>query len=411
MEMAKTPRLFMMMFMQYFVQGAWSMTLGLVLSTYGMSDIIGTAYGALGLATILSPLFTGMIADRFFSSQKVMGTLHLINAGMLLLIPQLFESRNETLLIVAIFLVGLLFYPTVALANSISFRHISGVKLFPAVRGFGTIGFMAIGFILGQLGYSGSTMTWYIASGAGLALGLYCFTLPKTPPKAHGDKFAIRDLLCLDALSLFKDKYFSLFMLSTFFLMVTKTAYVAYIPVFISSLGFDNAASMMQIGSITEIIFMLLLSLFLIKFGFKVVILSGAICWVIRCLLLSQAAALESTAFVVIALLLHGICWDFFFTAGDIYVDSKAGEKIKAQAQSLRFIVSNGIGLMFASTLCGQIFNRTVTATGTESLPQWQSFWLYPMAIAAAVAIVFLAVFKNEPKVQPANTVAEQDAA
>lgn len=413
MEMAKTPRLFIMMFMQYFVQGAWSMTLGLVLNTYGMSSIIGTAYGVLGLATILSPLFTGMIADRFFSSQKVMGVLHIINACVLLSIPQLFESRNENLLIAAIFVVGLLFYPTVALANSISFRHISGVKLFPAVRGFGTIGFMAIGFLLGQLGYSGSTMTWYIASAAGVTLGLYCFTLPKTPPKAQGEKFAVRDLLCLDALSLFKDKYFSVFMICTFFLMVTKTAYVAYIPVFISALGFNNAASMMQIGSITEIVFMLLLSLFLLKFGFKAVILAGACCWVIRCLLLSQAAAYESTFLVVIALLLHGICWDFFFTAGDIYVDSKAGERIKAQAQSLRFIVSNGFGVMFASTVCGQIFNRTVTSTGAESLPQWQNFWLYPMVIAAIVALLFLFIFKNDPKVQPARVAAStgQEAA
>lgn len=407
--MAKLPRLFIMMFMQYFVQGAWSMTLGLVLSTYGMSNIIGTAYGVLGLATILSPLFTGMIADRFFSSQKVMGTLHLVNAAVLLVIPGLFESHSEGLLIATIFLVGLLFYPTVALANSISFRHISGVKLFPAVRGFGTIGFMAVGFLLGQLGYSSSTMTWYIASAAGMALGLYCFTLPKTPPKALTDKFVMRDLLCLDALSLFKNKYFTIFMVCTLFLMITKTAYVAYIPVFISALGFDNAASIMQIGSLTEIVFMLLLSFFLLKFGFKVVILSGTICWIARCLLLSQAAAYESTAFVVIALLLHGICWDFFFTAGDIYVNSKAGEKIKAQAQSLRFIISNGIGLIFASTVCGQIFNRTVIATGAQSLPQWQTFWLYPMVIAAVVAFIFLLFFKNDPEVSTSSSLTERN--
>lgn len=408
MEIAKTPRLFIMMFMQYFVQGAWNMTMGLVLNTFGMSAIIGTSYAALGLATILSPMFIGMIADRFFSSQKVMGTLHLINAAVLLLIPPFVENRNEVLFLITLFFVGLLFYPTTALANSISFRHISGVKLFPAIRGFGTLGFMAIGFLLGQLGYSGSTMIWYIASAAGLALGIYCFTLPSTPPKALGKKFAVRDLLCLDALKLFKDKYFTIFMVGTFLLMVTKTAYVAYVPVFISVLGFDNAASMMQIGSLTEIIFMLLLSLVLLKFGFKIVILSGAVCWIIRCLLLSQAAAYGNTLFVVIALLLHGICWDFFFTAGDIYVDSKAGEKIKAQAQSLRFIVSNGIGLMFASTVCGQLFNRTVTGTGAPGLPQWQNFWLYPMVIAMVVTMIFLLLFKNEAS--PMKSGAGQDA-
>lgn len=403
MEIKKTPRLLVMMFMQYFVQGSWNMTMGLVLSTFGLSSIIGTAYAVLGLATILSPLLVGMIADRFFSSQKVMGLLHLVNAGVLLLIPQFIEAQNGTMFLIMIFIVGLLFYPTTALANSISFRHINGVKLFPVIRVFGTFGFMAIGFILGQSGYSGSIMTYYIASTAAVALGLYCFTLPSTPPKAKGVKFTARDLLFLDALSLFKDKYFCIFMASTFFLMIPKTAYSAYIPVFLKALGFDNAATIMQVGTVFEVLFMFILSFFLLKFGFKKTILLGAVCWIIRSFLLSQAAVNESMAFVIIALMLQGFCWDFFFTAGDIYVDSKASEKIKAQAQSLRFIVSNGFGLLFASTVCGQLFNRTVTTTGNEALTQWHDFWLYPMAVAAIVSVVFFITFKDEIKktIQP----------
>jgi nucleoside transporter len=396
MDFNKTPRLLIMMFVQYFMQGAWNMTMGLVLSTYGMAAIIGSSYALLGLATILSPLFIGMVADRFFASQKVMAILHLINAGVILCVPQFIEAQDTTMTLVMIFLVGLLFYPTTALANSISFSHINGVKYFPVIRVFGTFGFMVIGFIIGQMGYSGDTMTWYIASAAGVALGLYCFTLPDTPPKAKGSTFTLRDLLCLDALSLFKDRNFSILMLSIFVLMIPKTAYSAYIPVFLKALGFDNAASMMQVGIACEVIFMFLLSFFLLKAGFKVTLMMGAVCWIIRSVLFSQAALDANMTFVLIGLMLQGFCWDFFFTVGDIYVDRKARPEIKAQAQSLRFIVSNGFGLLFASTICGQIFNNTVTEQGPQALPQWESFWLFSAIIAAVVSVFFFIFFKDD---------------
>lgn len=396
MDFNKTPRLLIMMFVQYFMQGAWNMTMGLVLSTYGMAAIIGSSYALLGLATILSPLFIGMVADRFFASQKVMAILHLINAGVILCVPQFIEAQDTTMTLVMIFLVGLLFYPTTALANSISFSHINGVKYFPVIRVFGTFGFMVIGFIIGQMGYSGDTMTWYIASAAGVALGLYCFTLPDTPPKAKGSTFTLRDLLCLDALSLFKDRNFSILMLSIFVLMIPKTAYSAYIPVFLKALGFDNAASMMQVGIACEVVFMFLLSFFLLKAGFKVTLMMGAVCWIVRSVLFSQAALDANMTFVLIGLMLQGFCWDFFFTVGDIYVDRKARPEIKAQAQSLRFIVSNGFGLLFASTICGQIFNHTVTEQGPQALPQWESFWMFSAIIAAVVSVFFFIFFKDD---------------
>lgn len=396
MDFNKTPRLLIMMFVQYFMQGAWNMTMGLVLSTWGMATIIGSSYALLGLATILSPLFIGMVADRFFASQKVMGVLHLINAGVILCVPQFIEAQNTTMTLAMIFLVGLLFYPTTALANSISFSHINGVKYFPVIRVFGTFGFMAIGFIIGQMGYSGDTMTWYIASASGVVLGLYCFSLPNTPPKAKGRVFSLRDLLCLDALSLFRDRNFSILMLSIFVLMIPKTAYSAYIPVFLKALGFDNAASMMQVGIACEVVFMFMLSFFLLKAGFKVTLLIGAVCWVIRSIFFSQAAIDANMMFVLIGLMLQGFCWDFFFTVGDIYVDRKARPEIRAQAQSLRFIVSNGVGLLFASTICGQIFNNTVTEQGPQALPQWENFWLIPAIIAAIVSLFFFIFFKDD---------------
>ncbi|WOC02941.1 MFS transporter [Providencia sp. PROV024] len=391
-----TSRLLIMMFVQYFMQGAWNMTMGLVLSSYGMANIIGNAYALLGLATIMSPLFIGMVADRFFSSQKVMAVLHIINAGVLLMVPQFVETQNVGMTLFLIFIVGLLFYPTTALSNSITFSHINGVKMFPVIRVFGNFGFIVVGFIMGEMGLSGSTMTWYIAAGAGVVLALYCLTLPDTPPKAKDQPFKPRDILCLDALSLFKDRYFAILMLSIFVLMIPKTAYSAYIPVFIKALGFDNAASMMQIGVACEIVFMFLLSFVLLKFGFKITLALGIGSWIIRTVLFSYAAMDTGTMFIIIGLLLQGLCWDFFFTAGDIYVDKKARPEIRAQAQGIRFIVSNGAGLLFASTVCGYIFNNTVTETGAASLPQWVNYWHYPTVVAAVVMVFFLIFFKDD---------------
>lgn len=395
--MFKLPRLLTMMFLQYFVQGAWNMVIGSVLAAYGLKTIVGSTYSVLGIATIISPLFIGMVADRFIASQKVMGILHIINAGVLFFVPFFVVDGNVSGFLGMIFLVGLLFYPTTALANSISFRHIDGVRWFPIVRVFGTIGFMAVGFTLGFTGFSATVESFKLASAASVIYGLYCFTLPNTPPAGKHKKIALRDILCLDALFLFKDKYFTIFMLSTFVLMIAKTAYSAYLPVYLPVLGLEPA-SMMQIATAVEVLFMVFLSLLLYRFGFKKIILFGALCWVIRCVILSQAAVSDNyIIYIVIALLLQGACWDFFFTAGDIYVDRKAGVEIKAQAQGLRFIVSNGFGVFMASAVCGMINNSVVTE---KSMPaaasQWQEFWLYPAVVAGLVCLCFFIFFKDD---------------
>ncbi|MCX8618563.1 MFS transporter [Gilliamella sp. B2923] len=397
--MSKIPSLLLMMFLQYFVQGAWNMVIGAVLAAHDLKEIVGSTYSVLGIATIISPLFVGMVADRFIASQKVMGVLHIINACVLFTIPNFILSGNVTGFLIMIFIVGLLFYPTTALANSVSFRHIDGVRWFPIIRVFGTIGFMVAGLILGFTGFSTSINSFLLAAGASVVYGLYCFMLPNTPPSGKNKKFSLRDVLCLDALSLFKDKYFTIFMLSTFILMITKTAYSAYLPVYLPVLGIEPA-SMMQIAIATEVIFMFMLSFLLSRYGFKKIILFGAICWVIRSLMLSLAATaggVEMYFYIIGTLLLQGICWDFFFTAGDIYVDKKAGTEIKAQAQGLRFIVSNGFGLFMAASVCGFINNRVVTEKSLEQAgPQWQQFWIYPAVVAAIVAVGFWFFFNDK---------------
>ncbi|SPT70988.1 MFS transporter [Anaerobiospirillum thomasii] len=389
-------RLMAMMFVQYVVQGAWVLTLGLVLSSYNMADIIGNAYAVLGVATILSPMFVGMVADRFFATEKVLALMHLLLAAVVYLTSMFIVGENKMMVLAGLFFVGLIYYPTVALTNSIAFSHVDGSRHFPVIRMFGSIGYVALGLFIGEMGWSGDVMTWYVASITALIMSAYCLTLPHTPPKMAGREFSMRDLLCLDAFALFKDKYFTIMMLSILVLMVPKTAYSAYIPVFLKAIGFDNAASMMQIGVAMEVLFVFLIPFFLLKFGFKVTLMTGMICWAIRSALFAEAAVSGNTMLVIIGLVLQGICWDFFFSVADIYADKKAGENIKAQAQSLRFIASNGVGLFFASSVCGYIFNSQVSDTSAAGLPQWYSFWYIAGAIAAAVFVAFLVFFKDD---------------
>ena len=400
-------RLMGMMFIQYIVQGAWVLTLGLVLSSYGMPDIIGTAYAVLGIATIMSPMFVGMVADRFFSTEKVLAVMHLLLAAVLYFTSSFIVAGKPTPALIGIFFVGLIYYPTVALTNSISFHHVDGPRYFPIIRVFGSIGYVVLGLFIGQMGWSGDIMTWYVAIISAVIMGVYSITFPHTPPKSAGAPFSIRDLLCLDAMALFKDKYFTIMMISILILMVPKTAYSAYIPVFLNALGFDNAASMMQIGVAMEVLFVFFIPFFLTRFGFKVTLMLGMISWAIRSVLFSESALSGSYTMVIIGLVLQGVCWDFFFTVADIYADKKAGEKIKAQAQSLRFIASNGVGLFFASSVCGYIFNSHVTDTGSAGLSQWETFWLFPAGIAVFVFVVFLFFFKDDVSHEPAKKTAE----
>lgn len=389
-------RLMAMMFIQYIVQGAWVLTLGLVLASYDMKDIIGNAYAVLGVATILSPMFVGMVADRFFSTEKMLAVMHILLAVVLYVTSIFIVDGNDMMTLVCIFFVGLIYYPTVALTNSISFRHVDGPRYFPVIRVFGSIGYIILGLFIGEMGWSGSIMTWYVAAITAVIMGVYSLTLPHTPPKMAGKPLSMRDLLCLDAMSLFKDKYFTIMMIAILVLMIPKTAYSAYIPVFLKSLSFDNAATMMQIGVAMEVLFVFFIPFFLVRFGFKFTLMLGMICWSIRSVLFAQAAMNGSVVLIIVALALQGVCWDFFFTVADIYADKKAGPNIKAQAQSLRFIASNGIGLFFASTICGYIFNNNITDTSPAGLEQWYSFWMFPAVIALIVFIAFIFIFKDD---------------
>lgn len=386
------PRLSVMMFLQYFITGSWMVTMGLVLSEQGLSSIIGTAYSVGGIATILSPIFIGMLADRFFPSEKIMGVLHIISGVVLWMVPSQIQAGNGAMILVLIFLHKLLYQPTGAISNNIVFNSVLDreEKFFPIIRVFGTIGFIAVGLLIGQLGLSNSTMTFQIAAVTSFLLGIYSFTLPNTPAPAKGKPFSIRDLLFLDAFALLKDRNYLVFMICTMALFIVNTFYSTFASVFFNDVGFNNVASIMTIGQMSEVIFMLLMPLFFKRFGVKYMLLFGMLGFILRALLLGFGA--PDVVFMIMAIALYGTCQDFIFVTGEIYTSQKADKKIKAQAQSLLKTFTWGIGMFIGSFVAGNIFNKTVATQEAESLSNWTVFWMYP-AIVAGIMLIFFALF------------------
>ncbi|WP_445491692.1 MFS transporter [Niallia sp. 03133] len=390
------PRLSVMMFIQYFITASWIVTMGLVLSKHGLSSIIGTAYSVGGVATIFSPIFIGMLADRFFPSEKLMGILHLISGVVLMMIPSQIHAGNETMFLLLLSMHCLLYQPTASIANNIAFNSIgNNGDEFPFIRVFGTISFIAAGMLIGQLGLSNSTVIFKISAVASITLGIYSFTLPHTPAPAKGRSFSFRDLLFLDAFALLKDKNYLVFLIGTTLMFIVGTFYNSFASVFLNK-GFQNVASVMTIGQMSEVLFMVLMPFFFIRLGIKYMLLFGMIAWILRCLLFGLGAPDMVAAFMITAIALHGICYDFFFVTGEIYTNQKVETNIKAQAQSLVRTFTWGLGMVIGSFVSGNVFNTTITAQGAESLSQWKVFWMYPAGFAAVVAVFFFLLFKEE---------------
>jgi nucleoside transporter len=393
----KVPRLSAMMFLEYFVWGSWYATAGLAMTKYGLSSIIGLTYSLIAVSAIVAPFFLGMVADRFFPSEKVLGVLHIIGGLLLFAVPSQMESGHSGTFLLLIFLYMLCFMPTLALTNNVAFHHIEdSAKHFPVIRVFGTIGWIVAGIGIGQLGFSDNAIIFTIAAIASMLLGLYSFALPHTPAPAKGKPLSIRDLLCLDALKLFRRWNFSVFMICSLLICIPLAAYYSYTSPFLGSVGFKNVGTVMTIGQMLEIIFMLLIPFFFVRLGVKYMLLVGMMAWAVRYVLFAIGAPSGILALIFIGIGIHGVCYDFFMVTGSIYAEKQAGDKVKAQAQSLFVLCTQGIGMFFGSLIAGNIFNSTVTAKGTEALQQWQTFWFIPAAIAAVIAVLFFVAFKSK---------------
>ena len=405
--MLTTPRLCIMMFIQFFIWGAWYVTGPNYLETIGFdAEDFGWTYSVGPIAGMISPFLVGMIADRFLPSQIVLGILHLIGtAGMYVATTFMtVENPSPNTINIVFFCFMLSFFPTVAIVNTVAMSNIADTeKTFPMIRVFGTIGWIVAGLTVSWLGADATIDQFYLAIGASAVMGLYSFTLPNTPPPAKGTPFSASQAIGLDAMSLLRDRSFFVFMIGSFLICIPLAFYYQMAARFITDAGMENPAAKMTLGQMSEVLFMLALPIFLKKYGIKTTLLVGMVAWVVRYAMFSFGADDGVVWMMIGGILLHGICYDFFFVTGQIYTDKIAPPEIRSQAQGMLVFFTLGLGMFIGALVAGQIeAAHTVVREASEpggepgKMVEWASLWLKPAGMAGLVMLLFAFSFSSK---------------
>jgi nucleoside transporter len=401
-----------MMFLEFFIWGAWFVTMGTYLTkTLHATDVQnGVAYATQSLGAILAPFIIGLIADRYFSAQKILGVLHLIGAALLYYVTTIsnFDAFYPILLIYMI-----IYMPTLALVNSVSFKQMKDPsKEFPPIRVLGTLGWIIAGLTIGWLGWEhkGSlVLTFQMAAVASLILGLLSFTLPDTPPAKKGQKTTFADIIGLDSIGLLKNKSYLVFFIASVAICVPLAFYYNFTNPFLNEVGVKAAAGVQSMGQVSELIFMALMPLFFVRLGVKKMLAVGMLAWVLRYIFFAYGDTGSNYWMIIAGIIMHGICYDFFFVTGQIYTDKLAGDRFKSAAQGFITLATYGVGMLIGSYISGPIVNSYKIS---DTAHNWQSIWLIPAGIAAAVLIVFVLFFKdkNNTETQPGLDIQEPSA-
>jgi len=379
-----------MMFLEYFIWGAWYVTMG----TYMVSNLhatgleIGATYSALAIATMISPFFVGLIADRFFAAQRIMGVLHLIGALLLFLATRIEHSNTFYWVILSY---SLLYMPTIALSNSVAFSQMTDPgKQFPWIRVFGTLGWIVAGVLIGQLGIEKNSSTFYMAATVSAGLGLLSFVLPNTPPKAQSADAS--KALGTEAFVLFKERPYLIFFIAAILVCIPLSFYYGFANPFLNEIHFSNAASKMTLGQVSEALFILAIPFLFNRIGVKKMLLMGMTAWILRYICFAYGNAETGSWMLYAGIILHGICYDFFFVTGYMYTEKKAGEKIKNAAQGLFTFATYGVGMFIGTWFSGYIVDKNQT----DDTHNWQNIWYVPAYIALGVLIYFILFFKEK---------------
>lgn len=397
-------KLSLMMFLEFFIWGAWYSTVAVYMSVNGMENLTHWPFTVNPIAAIIAPFFVGFIADRYFATEKVLGFLHILGAVFMFLTPMAVNSPLVFILLLLAY--NICYMPTMSLANSLSFHHIDDQeKDFPIIRVFGTIGWIVAGLVISfVLGYflaenvipEETALPLYLTSAASLLLGLYSFTLPHTPPPAEGEKVSVRSIVGIDAIKKLGSKSFYVFLFSSFLICIPLAAYYNFTQIFLGDTGFSNIAATLTIGQMSEALFMVLIPAMFVRLGVKWMLAAGMFAWVLRYAFFAVGATDPIIWMIITGIALHGICYDFFFVTGQIYVDKKAPENIRGQAQGLIILITYGVGMLIGAQVAGQLYNLFLGEASSLSLAQWHDFWWIPAIFAAAVMIFFIIFFNDQ---------------
>jgi nucleoside transporter len=391
-------QLSLMMFMEFFIWGGWFVTMGTFLlnrlNTSGTQ--VGVAYLTQSIGAIVAPFIIGIIADRYFSAQIILGVLHLAGA-VLLWMAGLATNFDGFYPFVLIYMI--LFMPTLALVNSISFRQMQNPsKEFPPIRTLGTVGWIVAGVIISWLAWDAKgneaqlSNTFKLAAAVSVLLGIFSFTLPSTPPLKKGQKVSAAEMLGFDAIRLLKNKSYLIFFLASIAICIPLAFYYNFTNSFINEVGVKAATAKQSMGQASEVIFMLLMPLLFVRLGVKKMLAIGMLAWVVRYVLFAYGNVDANYWMLIGGIVLHGICYDFFFVTGQIYTDNLAGERFKSAAQGLITLATYGIGMLIGSLISGPIVDAYKVG---ENAHDWKMVWLIPAAIAGVVLILFIVAFRD----------------
>ncbi|HKW48574.1 MAG TPA: MFS transporter [Gemmatimonadaceae bacterium] len=402
-------RLSVMMFLQFFIWGAWYTTIAVFMTAQNMGTLTHWPFTVNPVAAILAPFFVGLVADRFFATERIFALLHLIGGILLLLAPGM--TGNPTLFIVILLLYNLCYMPTLGLSSSLGFHHIADQeKDFPKIRVWGTIGWIIAGLFIsfGLKAFVGGTqpeqtaLPLYSAGVASLILAAFSFALPHTPAPARGQRVSVRSILGADAVKQLGSPSFWVFIASALLICIPLAAYYNFTQLFLEAAKVKNIAATQTLGQMSEMLFMLAMPVMFARWGVKKMLIAGMSAWVLRYALFAGAAPGAVYWMIALGILLHGICYDFFFVTGMIYVDKKSTPAVRGQAQGFFVLVTYGVGMLIGAQVAGNVYNNFLGRAPALALEQWRNFWILPSAFALVILIFFaLAFHDREAEVKP----------
>ena len=399
-------RLRVMMLFEYAIWGAWYVTVGTWLgqTLHFSGKEIGAIAGTTAIGAMISPLFVGLLADRLFDTRRVLAALNVIGAVLLVVAAQ---QSSFAVLYIALLAYSLSYMPTLALTTSLAMRHINDPQEeFGAIRVFGTLGWIAVGLVVGALGVEATASPLYLAAGLSLVMAGYCFTLPPTPPLANPERFQLRHALPLESLHLLRGRSMAIFALASFLICIPLQFYYAFTNLFLNEIGVVNAAGKMTGGQMSEILCMLLIPWFFRRLGVKWMLAVGMLAWVVRYAMFAFGGTGDLMWMLWLGIILHGICFDFFFVVGQIYIDREAPPALRAATQGLITFLTYGLGMFVGSWLSGVAVDTyvRVNAQGVAT-HDWHGIWLLAGGCAAVVLVLFVLLFKDR-KAKAGNVAA-----